>query len=984
MAKSFAAALGLLLLFGLVTPATADEVKWSPVSIPSEGKAGNWVLAGDTDIQQLVMTTGGDLYAHVRGLTYTLYESTDEGCRWSYTGTVKDDIVALAAAPDDADTLYYATVSEVYKSSDGGQNFTPLAGSPGGAGSNNIEITDIAVTTMDGSNIVAAATRDSDSSQFGDVYVLDEDKPFSEWISTGIGNYDVYAVAFSPEFADDRQLVAIATDEKDTFVTTKVGDATWGQTVGDARLDRDNSGAPVAVATSAVIAFPEDYQADTDTDRYVQFVAVDTGDGSGDVYTVTGVESPLPSVATDLNIGAGYDLDNVDVTGLAIEGTCATANLLAGAAGSVEVYFSTDGGDSWTRSDKPPTGQTNTYVVMAPDFARTGQAYAATSGYGSAVSITRDGGITWDQVGLIDTEISSIIDLAVSPGYYQDDTLFMLTWGGQHSLWRSLNGGSNWERIYSAFLDGVDQIERVELSPDYGDDSQTLFITGSSDGHPTIWRSEDGGQNFTDRSTPISIDAWAVVDDEAFFIGGYDGSNGLLYYSRNAGLSYSAPAIVGNQPINSVVLSPDYDRDDTILVGNSNGWVYLSSDNGTWFDPVPADATSPPLTGNVFVAFDVEFATNETVYAASDTADEGIYRFIIGRSTSWEQIDSTLPTDGMVSGLEMANSGTLYATNAKADGGIERCLNPTYTLGPTFETVTRGLDDNTTLIGLWLAGNQLWSMDTTNNRLLSYRDTLTTPVSLVSPADKAPGIGTINSDIISDVRLDWESLAGATDYCWQIDYDTDFSSVPGGFEGDTEASSAHLPPLTPATTYYWRVRATGPVLSPWSDKWSFTTSMGSETVAPELYAPEAGASGIPIWPVFQWSAIASADCYELILASDNSFTNPIVAKLGEQALPTTAWQCETELDYGTTYYWKVRAVSDESLSAWSATYAFTTESPGKTAAAPSPASPSPPAPPPAAHTDMTEWLIYLGVALLVTMVALLATMIILVVRMRRP
>jgi hypothetical protein len=984
MAKSVAVVLGLLLLLGLATPATADEVKWSPVSIPSEGKAGNWVLAGGTDIPQLAITTSGDLYAHVRGLTYTLYQSTDEGCRWSYPGKVRDDIAAMAAAPDDADAIYYATASEVHKSSDGGQTFTPLAASPGGAGSNNIEITDIDVATLDGSNIVAAATRDSDTSQFGGVYVLDEDKPFLEWMDTGIGKYDVYAVAFSPNFAADQQLVAVATDETDTFVTTKVGDAAWGKTVGDARLDKNNSGAPLAVATSAVIAFPEDYRADTDTDHYVQFVAVDTGNGNGDVYTVTGVEAPLPSVATDLNIGAGYDLDNVDVTGLAIEGTSATTNLLAGAAGSAEVYFSTDGGDSWTRSDKPPTGQTSTHVVMAPDFGGTGQAYAATSGSGSAVSVTRDGGITWNQVGLVDTEISSIIDLAVSSGYPQDNTLFMLTWGGQHSLWRSLNGGSNWERIFSAFLDGVDQIERVELSPDYGDDSQTLLVTGSIDGSPTIWRSEDGGQNFTDRTTPLSIDAWAVADNKTLFIGGYDGSNGLLYYSRNAGLSYSPPATVGNQPLNSIVLSPDYDRDDTILVGNSAGWVYLSSDNGTWFEPVPADATSPPLTGNVLVAFDAEFATNETFYAASDTADEGIYRFIIGRSTSWEQIDGTLPTGGMVSGLETANSGTLYATNAKADGGIERCLDPTYTLGPTFETVTRGLDDDATLMGLWLAGDQLWSMDTTNNRLLSYHDTLTTPVSLVSPADKAPGIGTINSDTISDARLDWETLDGATDYCWQIDYDTDFSSVPGGFEGDTEASSAHLPPLNPATTYYWRVRATGPVLSPWSDKWSFTTSMGSETVAPELYAPEAGATGVPTKPVFQWSAIAGADRYELILASENSFTNPVIARLGEQALPTNAWQCETELDYGTTYYWKVRAISSESLSAWSATYAFTTESLGTTAAAPTPASPSPPSPPPAAQTDMTNWLIYLGVALLVTMVALLATMIILVVRIRRP
>ena len=63
---------------------------------------------------------------------------------------------------------------------------------------------------------------------------------------------------------------------------------------------------------------------------------------------------------------------------------------------------------------------------MAPDFASSGLAYAATTGTESAFSRTTDGGVTWYQIGLIDTDISNI-DLAVSPNYSQDDSLFMLT-----------------------------------------------------------------------------------------------------------------------------------------------------------------------------------------------------------------------------------------------------------------------------------------------------------------------------------------------------------------------------------------------------------------------------------------------------------------------------------------------------------------------------------------------------------------------------
>ena len=244
----------------------------------------------------------------------------------------------------------------------------------------------------------------------------------------------------------------------------------------------------------------------------------------------------------------------------------------------------------------------------------------------------------------------------------------------------------------------------------------------------------------------------------------------------------------------------------------------------------------PPFTGSITVAFDSQYHKNNTVYAASNTPDEGIYRFIIGTSYNWKKID-TLPEGGMVSRLKVSAYGTLYATNFKADGGMERSLDPTYSLGPTFETVTRGLDDGATLTGLWLSGNQLWSIDRTNSRVMTYTDSLNLPVILTSPQDKAQGIGIIIDHTISDVSLDWEAIEGATKYKWQLDYDTDFSIVPAGFEDSTKASQAKLPALEPATTYYWRVRATEPVLSPWSAKWSFTTSLGTEALAPKLHSP---------------------------------------------------------------------------------------------------------------------------------------------------
>ncbi len=419
--------------------ASPEAVKWTKVNIPAEGEAGGWVLADGSDIQHLTMAADGTLYAYGKGLTYTLYKSTDGGLNWAHIGKVQDAITGIAVSPHDPSTIYYATSSAVYRSTNGGKTFVELPASPGGAGTGHKEITSIAVAWLN-HNIIAVGIRDTDSSEFGGVYTLDEADIIPGWVDTHIGSYDVYAVAFSPDYTSDRQLVAIMTDETDTFIASKIGDADWGANIGYARLDRDNSVSPTAVAVtdSAAIAFPDDYNADVSSGKCFFFIGIDTGAGEGDVYKISCAEAPAASIATDLNVGRIYGQSNTDITGLAAYNDDATVILLAGAADSARTYISTDGGINWTKSRKEPTGDSDTCVLIPPDFATTGRMYAATSGDGSALSISRDIGASWNQLSLIDTSIDTIVDLAPSPGYSRDNTLFMITFGGGHSLWRSI------------------------------------------------------------------------------------------------------------------------------------------------------------------------------------------------------------------------------------------------------------------------------------------------------------------------------------------------------------------------------------------------------------------------------------------------------------------------------------------------------------------------------------------------------------------
>jgi len=307
----------------------------------------------------------------------------------------------------------------------------------------------------------------------------------------------------------------VASDESDSFVISRTGNGDWGQGIGHARLEKDNSGVSPVIGASADIAFAEGYSAAAGDDSCVQYIAIDSGCGQGDVYAVFNRETPDDSLAVDLDISAAYGIDNVDIAGLDVSGQGANAVLLVGAADDNQVYRSYDGGSSWLKSQLAPTGLSATQVVMSDGFVAGGVAYVSTSGAESALSISDDGGLSWHQLGLIDTTVEALVDLAVSPRYDYDATIFLLTWGGTASLWRSNDDG--WQRLFSSALGGVDGLDYVALSPQYGGGSRVVYLAGYSDGQPAIWRSADNGRSFERYEVPLPADCWVMADDDTLF-----------------------------------------------------------------------------------------------------------------------------------------------------------------------------------------------------------------------------------------------------------------------------------------------------------------------------------------------------------------------------------------------------------------------------------------------------------------------------------
>lgn len=529
----------LTFLFPFSRPVLADsDYEWRRLAAPSEGTTAGWLLAKGSDVKCLTRAKDGTLYAYANptGTAKRLFKSSNNGVIWSYTGDVTAAVIDIAAATDDAAFIYYATASVVYRSGDAGATFIPLPQNPGGAGAGNLEITAIDVTAGDKGRIIAVSVRDKDAGQFGGVYTLDENSPFA-WQDTNAGPFDAVSIAFSPDYYFDRRMIAVVNNEADTFISVKAGAGGWGVTTGNAQLSKDNA-MPVStlpVVQSASIAFPDGFSAEASRGTGTLFVGVNTGAGAGDVYRVDGATGGT-LVATDLNAGFIAGSSNIDIGALASAGKPPEVNLFAGSAQDNRIYVSRDSGKNWKVCNKAPTGGAITGIVPAADFSTTGKVFTATDGTESAFSVSRDAGLTWNQAGLIDTQIAvnDISDIIPSPGYDTDRTIFLLATGTKYHLFRSVDGGTGWERIMSSALPGVDSFKIARLTPAYSKDHRVIFLSGISGGTPAIWRSADAGENWSKTAVPFTIDVMAVVDDNTLLAGGFTGGSAYVAISGKA------------------------------------------------------------------------------------------------------------------------------------------------------------------------------------------------------------------------------------------------------------------------------------------------------------------------------------------------------------------------------------------------------------------------------------------------------------------
>jgi hypothetical protein len=726
------------------------------------------------------------------------------------------------------------------------------------------------------------------------------------WVPFGALNLPVVGVKFSPNHLSDAEIMAVF-ENVNTFITSSIGGLNFDILGAGAYPDLQ---VVAGVSTGmAQIAAASDYMANTGANILVGLAG--TASATDGVYRISGrTAGASGSVGTGgVVTGAGKP-----VIGLQVVGPIATATAYysLGLQATSQVYRSTTFTSSspvWSAAAKAPTGTVAAATNTLLDTGGT-SIFVMTNGTAAkdcALSVSTDGGANFQQTALID--VGLVTGLVFKTLEVVDaNTMFIIMNNPAagyvgNSVFKTTNGGTSWMRI----LTGPATETLISASPAYGTDA-TLVVADTA--ATIVYKSVDGGNSFLPYGVLAAPTALLTTTGGVF----YTGAAAVLYKS---GAFVGATGITGT--VMSIAISPKDTTGATMAVGTNSGTVYQSTNGGTSFTQV---GTAGPGAANIKVAYGPDGA----IYAADSAA--GVYAW---SGTAWSGVLQA----GTATAIVVSKDNTLYFTDntpsTATAHGVYRSLNPTATT-PVFKTMSytgSGFTLAETLIGLAVVSgttaDSIYVIDNSaaittngyNGALQAFSDTM-----IAAPAITGPKNNTTVTDTTS-TTLSWPAVPGATDYEVTLD---------GVVLANVTTTSVSTGALTAGSTHTWSVRVDstttpvvlGNVYGDPSVTSTFNLSLTSPAPIVTSVVPANGATGTDVNPSFSWPTVAGATSYDFVIAEELGNTDKFaIIDYGDNT-PINAYKLKESLKYNTQYWWRVRAVSGTTTSAWNVSF-FTTE-----------------------------------------------------------
>jgi len=984
-----------------------------------------------------------------------LYKSTDSGISWDDTVSrhlyqtmtpaeqANFRVWNITVAPDDCDFVAAVTndgVSNlphnIWFSRNGGfewqDTYCPAA--------DNISAVDISINY--GSRDIAIGTRTGAGN--GAVWIMKAPE-YNNWVNQGFSG-DVLSLKFSPNYNSNASIAIAYADTTGTYFNAGIHDlqantTDWAVVYGGSPPEAAITPGVSPKANqiiSADLELPFDFSGQA-LSLCRCYISTDDGGVTGNA----GIYRIDDTVVYQLMSATTRRISDITYFGNYASGKLLAGEVLGDPCSAAVMTWFTDSPTTcpipcWYPAMKPVTGAAgtdncngsgfgNTQVAWSPDgsIAYAGTASSAVLVPGaswpvpyltgedldeSAFSLSRNNGETWNQLALIDTEISRLVDIAPAPDcstVYLASVSDNVGCSGFDSVWRSQSSpaGADWERVLctpttdQGCAAGQTDLAILRLAGDKADGQVVFWAT--VDTRKIMW-SPDYGDYWTKFISPtLPVQDMAVEDSNTLYTLSADGLVQKFILSGTGWASRTPVATELETGYNIATaytgLTPDNDTGH-VIVGSKGISVYdvaYSADGGTTFTPITAQL---PTRGNTMVVASSGYKSSGDLFAINSG---GMYQWSIyygGGTWSWPLPEkdrwSVLwggpgwPTP--VTGLSVSRNGSFYFSDAWgayirwsfAGAGLDPMVS--FGTDPTTRLKICGGLASGDPITIWLIDQRPYSPP--QGGVWRYIDDLAwngpMPTSPVSN-------NTVKYDPVSgrsaEINLTWRPVSLSRGYRIQIAKDEDFTLeiadigsdwggpfytppdldapalfIPpgGGIVRDDNGNTWTIPALEAGHAYYWRIMvqdvATGDdIQSPWSWREIFTVQAGLRAAHPyyglQLLSPDNGCLGCPVQPaLFSWSPFQDTDSYKFVLAKDAAMTDVIV----DTELPTTSYSYQGALDYGTAYFWRVMAI-EPVPGDWSATFCFQTQ------LMPAPQQPDPQRPIPS-----WVWTIIIGGALL--------------------
>ncbi|HYP52167.1 MAG TPA: right-handed parallel beta-helix repeat-containing protein, partial [Pyrinomonadaceae bacterium] len=352
----------------------------------------------------------------------------------------------------------------------------------------------------------------------------------------------------------------------------------------------------------------EDLVIEADTPATL-YAATDTG-----VYKSSDAGATWAQLSNGITTGSFSELAIDPTNNAGAPATVFAANL--GTAGARGLYRSTDGGASWALSTAGMPG-TGAVSDVAIDPSAPSTVYAGLPDNG--IYKSTNGGANWtaSTTGITTgATLQGFNDLAVDPLSPQNVyTSVNSTNNGVRGLWKTTDGGANWARIGAAtFVSGATALAPRLVFPDPLN-AGFVFAATSGTGTSELYRSTDGGANWSASSAGIADkNIRQLARDAAGKLYCLTYTN--LYVSTDDGANWTeAPQSGLNDQHLSFATHPA-DANTTYVGADATG-VYKTTDGGASWAWV-----SEGFQGTTDFYYDVVIdpSNSNTLYAASDSA----------------------------------------------------------------------------------------------------------------------------------------------------------------------------------------------------------------------------------------------------------------------------------------------------------------------------------------------------------------------------